>query len=806
MIKLTVSPNENPIVLTFDKTVVTIGSGYGPIKADLSLSDPELQPIHIKIMKDGNRFRAINIANDPFITLNDLPFGKKTIKNNDLLQIGQHIILFELKASSYSAETMKPIQIEQPPDPLVIALEKLIITRTERSVSNLPRTRDDSPTEAFEEEPKPKENRTEGLDLAELIREVEQANAQAVPQVIEEKYSQEEKKDEVTTPVSTPTYKKHLPEYQVGEFDDESENWTEKDGKTAAEMESEVPPRLINWKMIGTIALSAVLVFLLLAGALYFNVSAKNENEELKAAESVADVAMALKYAQIHHIKPHKKNWSDPEFIKKSLTQVIPHDYPSLPKIDPQGHLNDTSYSLRIYTSSDFSQFLVIAQPPPSFLQWLIPKTAIVVDSKLMQFKKVTDMKTLNRLLVNSNNLDNSNAIEVTNLVKRGELIPLSTLAQKRKGQDFSPPKALALLRPGAENYIYNAPRYYQLGETIMKRAIALMETPGSAFEMSRLKQDMSILSKMQDMVLYSPDGIQLTLDAQKAIAAFVSNARFLTAYLKFDPKGMIINSHLIIDDESSSHALHVQEKPLVKRREPQETLAVAEPKTQKVVPAIEKHPLLSQLTSLCTSRESALTPLKNQIIALLNEDAIHPIDGLETRLNDKLLEYFEADLIQKVKLAKALHRLSEEYRLIPLNEFMNYLNQAGLGEGCREILSHVVKTKDQNTRVQSYINDIKTAENFVELEKFLNNATHWLVVKNFADLNQLQIAQRIVKIETISRINKLLLSSMPAPLGFSYDASDRLALQHILNQALETSEEQAYYLNEFDKNEKGEG
>src|SRR5262249_43379368 len=146
-----------------------------------------------------------------------------------------------------------------------------------------------------------------------------------------------------------------------------------------------------------------------------------------------------------------------------------------------------------------------------------------VVDSKLMQLKKVADMKTLNRLLVNSNNLDNSNAIEVTNLVKHGELIPLNILAKKRKGQDFSPPKALILMRPGAENYIYNAPRYYQLGETILKRAIDLMEMPGSAYEMSRLKQDMSLLSKMHDMILYSSEGIQLTLDAQKAIAAFVS-------------------------------------------------------------------------------------------------------------------------------------------------------------------------------------------------------------------------------------------------------------------------------------------
>lgn len=814
-----------PLVKTFDQKVTTIGSGNGPTPADLSLPGPELQPIHVKIMEEGNRFLAINFANDPFVSLNGLPFGKKELKNKDLLQIGNHVILFEIEDRSQLKK--RSIPVEPQADPLKTAIEKLIDPPIQHLPSHVPvfpfgQVNEETQLKAVSssEQSKLKKEQLEAWNLDDLIREVEQFEQVIPKDAVEQDLSEKEEIQPTSfhqyfTPLpieerepqavdSIPkTMRNHL-EYQVGEFDDESETWTiEKDDKGPHEAKPEVAMRHINWKMLGTLAVSLLFIFFLIAGTLYFNISAKNEDEELRAAESLADIAMALKYAQIHHIKPLKKNWSDPEFINKSLAQVIPHDYSSLVHIDPQGHINNTSYSLRIYTSTDFSQFLVIAQPAPRVLQWLIPKTAIVIDSKLMQLRKVADIKTLNRLLVNSNNLDNSNAIEVTNLVKRGELISLNILAQKRKGQDFSPPRALALMRPGAQDYIYNAPRYYQLGETIMKRAIDLMEKPGSVYEMSRLKQDMSLLSKMHDMVLYSSSGIQLTLDAQKAIAAFVSNARFLTAYLKFDSNGVIINSHLIIDDESS-HYQPVEEKyevQSIQSQKPEKTIAEEQIKNsdlQLQVP-IEKHPLLAQLVQLCTSRKMMLTPLKTQITAFLNEDIDKPINSFELQLADMIDAYFDADLKQKQEMARGIQHLAEEYQLMPLEEFMAYLDQAGLDTSCRDILKHVVEMKDQDQQLQNYVQNVKIAENFTELLQILNNANRWLIVKNFSDLNQLHMAQKFIKIEAIARINKLLLSFLPTP-ALHYNDEQRLALQEVLQLLLANAEEQAYYLDEFDR------
>lgn len=818
MIKLTVNPHTTPSIHRFYQQVITIGSGIGSEIADLSLSDPSLQSIHIKIIQEEHRSIILNLASDPFVTLNNLPFGRKILKANDILQIGPHTILIGIEETSASINpTEADICFTNPASVVEASLQK-----KERPSEELPRKN------LFSEN-LPIEPKNQKIEIGAQENLLVSSPTTLLPTIEkpDEKKTVEETlsssptflqlpEEEKKTAPAIPPAKKHLYEYHVGEFDDESEHWNLETDETI-EHGNEPTESFIHWKMIGMIVLAVLLIGSVVSSIFYFNINAKIDEEELRAAEGIADIAMALKYAQIQHIKSPKKNWSDPEFIQNVLTQVIPHDYLSLAKIDAQGHLTDTSYALRIYTSTDFSQFLVIAQPAPTVFQWLLPKTAIVIDSKIMQLRKVPDIKTLNRLLVNSNNLDNSNAKEVTQLVKRGELMPLSKLANNHNSQEFSPPKALSLMRPGAENYIYNAPRYYQLSETIMRRAIELMEIPGSLFEMSRLKQDMALLAKMNDMILYSSDGIQLTLNAQKAIAAFVSNARFLTAYLKFNSEGQIISSHLIIDDEGAHYneaqkiqSPSPQPPPIEKELEP---LAVAEMSTEskrlsseESIPSSETAPLLAKLMTLCKTRKNQLTPLKNQILTLLEGDVNRPIDAeFESHLKEKIGQYLEIDHQQKLAMAEGIHHLAEEYQLMSIDDFVSYLNQAGLG-GCHAILKHLVQTDSQNEKILTdLIASVQQVENFIAFDKILNFATQWLVVKNFSDLNQLQAYEKLIKNEAISRINQLLLSSAPLPLSFTYDHEQLLAFHHLLQLLLENPDEQNYYLSEFEQHKKKE-
>ncbi len=115
---------------------------------------------------------------------------------------------------------------------------------------------------------------------------------------------------------------------------------------------------------------------------------------------------MALTYAQMHQLKPLNQNWGDPDFLKDILTKVLPPDYPSLVEQDKQEPFRNCPYMLRVYTSNDLSHFLLIAQPEPNLLQWLISRETILLDSRTMELHKIRDLRALNRLLADPRPLE----------------------------------------------------------------------------------------------------------------------------------------------------------------------------------------------------------------------------------------------------------------------------------------------------------------------------------------------------------------------------------------------------------------
>jgi hypothetical protein len=71
----------------FYKRSLIIGSGT-PDLIDICLAILPLQTEHVKVIEDNNgSFTIINQANDPFVSLNGLPFHKKKLQEGDILQI-----------------------------------------------------------------------------------------------------------------------------------------------------------------------------------------------------------------------------------------------------------------------------------------------------------------------------------------------------------------------------------------------------------------------------------------------------------------------------------------------------------------------------------------------------------------------------------------------------------------------------------------------------------------------------------------------------------------------------------------------
>lgn len=759
MIKLTVNPDLHPREYSFDQPVVIIGAESTGM-ATLSLPEERLQSVHIKIIEQNGSFVIINAANDPFVTLNDLPFGKKILANHDLLQIGKTKIRLQ-----FSFQPAQKNDISE-----------------ESSV----------------------------LDLETLFREVEKLDLPAPqPPAIQESIPPIQELPDHEPLVDLDAVESAADsssEISSNTVDDEGDNFPNDKPKEEALTQRGFHP---DWRAILSILLAVFIMVTITASTIYIKATSRSYKEKIIAAEGVADVAMALAYAQVNHIRPQKQNWFDPNFIKNNLSAVLSSGYPSFANIDNQGQFQNCPYILRIYTNTDLSQFLVIAQPEPSLLQWLIPKATIAVDSTDMRLRYIDDVKPLNRLLVNPNTLDGSNALEITYLLKQGQIIPLASLGDKK---GFATPKALALIRPGADNLVYNAPRYYQFGEALLKKGINLLQFVGGGDEIIRLQQQLTELGKFPDLILYSSQGMQKALQAQKALSTLLPHNQFLTAYLNFNPNGSVISSHLLLD---GNHSEHVTLQPSI-AAQPQDlgnldTTAMLLPSDHRNKSTVEKqnteidrrHPLLLQLTALAHDRYQALKAISDDIVILLESRN----RGLEThfskRFADLSKQYEQLNEKYQNKVSEGLDELYIEYSSMPLTQFRSYVKAAGLELLAQESLAKRALEKGKNLltpeQVAAQMEKIHLSKDFSELDAAVTEAAQMINLVYLPDPTRVIIYQNELHNHVVQQINRFMLSpNTKLPLS-AFTPASHAALSHILKSAWVTDPDEAdFYLNEF--------
>jgi len=689
MIKLIVNPRAERTSYTFNKPVIVIGAVKGP-EVDLSLSHEKLEPAHVKIMEQGNRFIVINQANDPFVTINGIPFGKKAIHSNDILEIGSTQILFEGTSTPSQNASVKidtDRGIADTAVELPALLEKVLTKKGKEVAQTVSPTQHTPSFESVHQNPI--ENTEQEFDLESEMQQLDawlQETAHLSPAPTEEELAEVEAEQQtlfdeddlfeqpsfIEDDAPVPARKQNLqdgtpkPQYKQTikdlYFKELEEDYQAPPSRTASSATSQAESTTMDWHTIWIIMVGVLSTIILIALLLYANASGKSEDEELRAAEGVADVAMALTYAQFNNIIPQNQNWSDPEFLKNNLTSVLAAEYPALAQLDSHGQFSNSPYLLRIYTSSDLSDFLVIAQPAPSVLQWLIPKTTILVYSKDMELRKTIDLKSLNRILVNPS-LDGSVAKDVSNIVKKAEIISLSSISKRQHRLGFSPPKALALIRPGAENRIYNAPRYYNFGESVMQKAVFLAENQENSNEISMLKNEIKTLTGYPNFVMYSSQGLQAAIQAQKALALFEPDAKFLIAYLQFNAHGVVQSSHLLIDDNSEDLAMKEVVSPL-------RNSALAPLQIQRSTIIAQQgdtsdaditHPLYFQLSALAANRQQVLKPISHEITTLLDVENQQALPDFQEKFRTLSSRYLTANEEQQARIVRGITHLYQE-------------------------------------------------------------------------------------------------------------------------------------------------
>lgn len=608
MIKLTLNRNSAEQTFLFTKECITIGESEGEF-VDISLPGLGLHQSHIKIYLSGSRFYISNQANDPFITLNGLPFGKKKLKALDAIKIKDCLIIID----EIHLEPSRAVEEAPPQTAEQINLEEQIC---------------DFPSA----EKLAKEDDLEGWfpsDLSELnIEDIAKINDQKQQKAIGEEHYQEE---------------------------------------SNSERKSKQP--IFSLNRLKWLAVFASVLFIIASAVgieTYLRAASKSGIEENKAAESLADLAMALTYAKVFHVIPPNHNYSEPEFLKNNLTALLPPHAQLSGTIDTQGLFNNCSYLFRFYSEQGLSRFLIIAQPAPSISQWLFPKDAILIDSALMDVRKISDLKVINSLLAASKPFEGTNGRELSEVIKSLKVLSLPHLAKNSRKTDFAPPKILKYLRPGAENLIYNAPRYFLFTEPLLKKLLTYDLSQHSKDSAYALASEIERFAIFDNLVIYTPEGLQAANHANKVLYNLDNSSNFLSAYLLLSPTEEILSSRLVIDSKESFELQPKQEF---------DDLEIAEADSiPKSLPFT--HPLNKKFEKFQLAASEALLPFFKQMAEILEENIQNNDYEIKNDFYLLLENYRTAKLEQKKKLSRFIDKIEKKYPELSSLEIFQYLKR----------------------------------------------------------------------------------------------------------------------------------
>ncbi|MDB2613895.1 FHA domain-containing protein [Chlamydiales bacterium] len=493
--------------------------------------------------------------------------------------------------------------------------------------------------------------------------------------------------------------------------------------------------------------ISVLSVFILLfSTSFYITITERIAHQRLTTGRSLSDVAVTLKYAAEHKIVPSDKNWLDPHFLEEVGEKILPNYLTNYDWIDKEGSFKDTPYLLRVYSNPSFSRFLLIAQPQANLFQWILPKTTIVVDSKTMTLREFSNVRDLNRLLVNMTGFDGLIENEIEELFEKTNPISLKELAKGREHLGYRPPDELAIVNPEAELFLYNAPRYYQWNESI----IELVNDSDDPNKLKKLAKLIEAQSYFKDMVYYTPKGIESAIHARKIIFQEIPESTPLLGYIEFSADHKISESHLLMMNQNSFS----------------ETSSVDDLEDNAVEESHdESQPLLEELKSLQKSREERIAPYTESIINLLNKHLL--VNDRQFFLNyQNLYQEYQKTLLQEQNLMdqaiKILYQkfVSQEKKL-SFSTFLSYLDDLEIDLGYEEssIILHdpLFTYGHPDDQINELFRLMRHTNSIYILDQTAACTNSLLSPENFPDAEKLTSWKKQLKLMCIYKLETLL-------------------------------------------------
>lgn len=654
MITITVDLKSHHYQQTFNKDHLVIGSiSDGDVDVLLALQD--IQEEHVRVDYKNNSYYIHNVANDPFVTLNGMPFGKRRLNVGDRLAIHSVEIFFDFLGQADEPSTEKEVTEALPipsAQPLREIVENKILEKSHHIQEVRPEPEKETITEdeykqsfpepppLFDLEKEEEEENDSELDISEIESLLEEAERlESIFNDSDVKQSNEVKKlfEDAEEVNSKPLHS--ILEDEADLSDQENDDLLQNnhplhskknDLESSLNLTEEVKPK----KKIGLwlLFIALLFAFLLILAAVELT-SNPTRSQIINAAQTGADTSMSLLNAKLQHIKPHNQNWSDPNFLKDSLNTILSSRYQPFLDFDAKGALTESRYILRLYNTRDLSRFLVVLHPSSSIINWLSPNKAVLIDSQNMQIRLFSDFKPLQKILTSSLTLDSVDQELLTNLISQGDILPLEELIKDGDYPEFKVPAKLAALNPGAEDIIYNAPRYFKLTAPIADEAAEIGLELENSPVLNGLTEQLTTLAQLPKLVIYSTEGLHGATMAQKGISAAGFNNRFPISYVIFDSKSKSGLETVIIPELPEPEIKEIADAQEDNR----------DPVFIDSIEALYEHPVNYQdLSPAESERLERLKPVKNAMIDLISAHSIAPVENFYDRIQ-ALLESYEA-------------------------------------------------------------------------------------------------------------------------------------------------------------------
>ena len=615
MIRLTVNAQSKPQVHLFNQAAIRIGAAAE--HSDLVVEGPVYAiSVGLLITEMNGCFILFNQTNDPFLSLNGHPFGRKLLNTGDVILVGETEILFE------NLDTAAPVR------------------KTESSYA-------EQVPPIFLDVSLPFEGEVKGYDEKEW-QEIEPL--------------MEKHEEEATLPPKQPPVSSLK--------DDYLKEWEDHSGLSRVGRESD-DHLFMAWRTIVIFIVSLVMSIFVGGALLYFSLSDQKQDQEVLAMQAMADLAASLSYARLYHLHPANQNWADADFLHVCLEKLLEDTHSLASEIASNGQFRFCPYSLRVYTNPDLSRFLLIGQPAPSLWHWLLPKSAILIDSRTMKLHITKDIRHLNRLLAHSNPLEGSNGKAILDWIKQHRVVSLAWLAANTGKVEFCCSKKMGQ-KNGIENLIYNAPRYRRLGKSLTDLALRLSKTPDPQ-ALLRLRERLADVAALPHLVLYAEDKKKASLIAE-VLGRYSQGEALSVGYLGQEETPQKGRTELWKDKSLQS--------PVNSRffRENPEIASLEEPSRRN--PAQESA-LFRELQKLTLAREQELSPLAQLLSAVLQEEILQPLKHSEQRASSLLATFYRTNHKHNQKIWQRLQCLQSEknHTILDWNGSLSLLQLEGLAK-----------------------------------------------------------------------------------------------------------------------------